>query len=74
MLDIITGEETEALYRMYQIHGGKKVEKFKTTDIKSALKFQKYYVSKYKEGLYMEICPLKKIYDWKEKTVKRDFV
>ena len=73
MLDIKTGEQTEALYKMVQIKGGQRIEKFKTTDIKRALKFHKWYVAKYKQGLLMEILPQKKSYNWKEKTVTYTF-
>ena len=60
MLDINTDEQIEALYKLYQIKGGKKEEKFQSHDINEALNFQKNYVSKYREGLYMEILPYKK--------------
>lgn len=73
MLDIKTGEEIEALYKMIQIKGGKRVEKFKTIDIKRALRFHKWYVARYREGLLMEILPQKKQYDWKEKSVNYTF-
>ena len=73
MLDIKTGEEIEALYKMIQIKGGKRVEKFKTTEIKRALRFHKWYVARYREGLLMEILPQKKQYDWKEKSVNYTF-
>ena len=73
MLDIKTGEQIEALYKMVQIKGGQLIEKFKTTDIKRALKFHKWYVAKYKQGLLMEILPQKKNYNWKEKTVTYTF-
>ena len=73
MLDIDTGNETEALYKMFRIKGGKKELKFQNTDINLVLKFHKYYISKYKEGLYMEICRQKKSYNWKEKTVGNEF-
>ena len=73
MLDINTGEEIEALYKMIQIKGGKRVEKFKTIDIKRALRFHKWYVARYREGLLMEILPQKKQYDWKEKSVNYTF-
>lgn len=73
MLDIKTGEQIEALYKMVQIKGGQRIEKFKTTDIKRALKFHKWYVAKYKQGLLMEILPQKKNYNWKEKTVTYTF-
>ena len=73
MLDIDSGEQIEAIYRMVQIKGGKRVEKFKTTDINRALKYHKWYVARYKEGLYMEILPETKVYDWKEKKVIKTF-
>lgn len=73
MLDIQTGEEIETLYKMVQIKGGKKVDKFRTTDIKRALRFHKWYVKRYGEGLLLEILPKHKVYDWKEKKVKYSF-
>lgn len=73
MLDVKTGEQIEALYKMVQIKGGQRIEKFKTTDIERALKFNKWYVAKYKQGLLMEILPQKKNYNWKEKTVTYTF-
>lgn len=73
MLDINTGEQVNALYKMVEVKGGKRIEKFKTTDIKQALRFHKWYVAKYKQGLLMEICQQKKHYDWKEKTVSYTF-
>ncbi len=69
MKDISTGEDIETLYRMVQIKGGKRVNKFQTTDIKRALKFHKWYVKRYREGLLMEILPQKKHYNWKDKSV-----
>ncbi len=73
MLDIDTGEQVEALYILYRIKGGKKEEKFQSTDIGDALAFQKNYAARYREGLYMEILPKKKRYDWKEKKVNYEF-
>ena len=73
MLDIDTGEQIEALYRMVEIAGGKRVEKFHTTEIERALRFQKWYEKRYRRGLYMEIIPKKKVYDWKEKKVEYNF-
>lgn len=73
MLDISTGEEIEALYKMVQIKGGKRIEKFKTPDIKRALRFHKWYVNKYREGLLMEILLPKKVYDYKEKKLTYTF-
>ena len=73
MLDINSGEEIRTLYKMIEIKGGKRIEKFKTTDIKRALRFYKWYVARYREGLLMEIIPEKKNYDWKEKKVTYTF-
>ena len=73
MLDIKTGEQIEALYRMVEIRGGKRIDKFSTTDISRALRFHKWYVKRYKRGLYMEILPVKKVYDWKTKTVRYEY-
>lgn len=73
MLDIDTNEQIDALYKMIQIKGGKRVEKFKTTDIQRALRFHKWYIARYKEGLLMEIIKQKKVYDWKEKKVNYTF-
>jgi hypothetical protein len=73
MLDIDSGEQIVALYKLIQIKGGKRIEQFQTTEIRRALKFHKYYVSKYREGLYMEILPKKKVYNWKDKKVEYQF-
>ena len=73
MLDIDSGEQTEALYKLFKIKGGKKEEKFQSHDINEALAFQKNYAARYREGLYMEILPKKKIYNWKAKRVEEDF-
>ena len=60
MLDVDTGEQIEALYRMVQIKGGKRIEKFQTPDISRAIRFAKWYAKRYNEGLLMEIEPEKK--------------
>jgi mannose/cellobiose epimerase-like protein (N-acyl-D-glucosamine 2-epimerase family) len=73
MLNIDTGEQIEALYRMVEIKGGKKEVKFQTTDINRALKYHKWYVARYKEGLLMEILPEKKVYNLKEKKIENTF-
>ena len=73
MLDLKTGEKIETLYKMLQIKGGKRIEKFKSTDINRILKFHKWYVAKFNEGLLLEIIPQKKIYNWKEKPVNYTF-
>lgn len=38
MIDLDTGENIKTLYRFVEIRGGKRTEKFKTPDIKRALK------------------------------------
>ena len=73
MLDIDSGEQTEALYKLYRIKGGKKEEKFRSTDINEAIAFQKNYAARYREGLYMEILPKKKVYNLKEKRIEEVF-
>ena len=73
MLDLRTETQIEALYRLVQIKGGKRIEKFSTTDINEALAYHSEYTKKYREGLLMEIVPEKKIYNWKEKKVSYSF-
>lgn len=73
MLDIDSGEQIEALYKLYRIKGGKKEEKFQSTDINSAIAYQKNYAARYHEGLYMEILPKKKTYNPKEKRIEDNF-
>ncbi len=60
MLDIDSGEQIEAVYTLFRIKGGKKEEKFQSSDINDAITFHKNYVARYREGLYMEILPQKK--------------
>lgn len=66
-------ENTETLYRMVQIRGGKRIEKFQTSDIKRALRFHKWYVRRYHEGLLLEILSKKKHYNWKDKSIDYSF-
>ena len=73
MLDIDSGEQIEALYKLFRIKGGKKEEKFQTTNINDAIAFQKNYAARYREGLYMEILPKKKVYNQKEKRIEEVF-
>lgn len=47
--------ESQTLYKFVEIKGGKRTEKFRTPDIKRALRFHKWYTNRYKEGLLMEI-------------------
>ena len=73
MLDISTGEQTEALYKLFEIKGGKRLEKFSSLNINEVLKYQKWHVKRYHEGLLLEIHPKKKVYDNIDKTVKYVF-
>ena len=73
MLNILNGEQIEALYKMVQIKGGKRIEKFQTTNINEAIKYQRWHSKRYREGLLMEIYPKKKIYNWKNKSVEYTF-
>ena len=73
MLDIDTGKQIETLYKLYRIKGGKKEEKFQSTDINKTIEFHKNYTTRYSEGLYMEILPVKTVYNWKEKKIIKDF-
>ena len=47
--------ETQTLYTFVEIKGGKRTERFKTPDIKRALRFHKWYTKKYRQGLLLEI-------------------
>ena len=48
MLDVDSGEQIDALYRMVQIKGGNRIEKFKTTELPRALRFHRWYINRYK--------------------------
>lgn len=73
MLDVITGEEIQALYQMIQMRNSERIVKFKTTSIDSALGYLQWHIRKYKRGLLLEISILKKIYDWRTKSVKYSY-
>lgn len=44
----------QTIYKFVEIRGGKRTEKFVTPDIKRALRFHKWYTTKYKQGLLLE--------------------
>lgn len=69
MLDIDTGENVDALYKMTEMQGTKKVIRFKSTNIQSALGYLQWHVRKYRKGLLLEISKIKKVYDWRTKSV-----
>jgi hypothetical protein len=73
MLDVLTGEEVQALYQMIQMQNSTRIVKFKTTSIESALGYLQWHIRKYKRGLLLEISLLKKIYDWRTKTVRYEY-
>lgn len=56
MLDINTNEQVSAIYSLIEIKGGNRVEKFKSEDINEVIKYQKWYVKRYRTGLYLEYC------------------
>lgn len=60
----------DKIFKMYQIKGGQRIEKFTTPDIKRALNFHKWYVARYGEGLLMEILEGKIRYKWKDKKTE----
>lgn len=62
-------EGSERLYKMVQIKGGKRIEKFSTTDVNRAIKFHKWYVARYREGLLLEILEKKSVYNIKNKKI-----
>ena len=59
MIDIDSGKKINAEYKLVQIKGGKRTEKFCSFDINETLKYLKWHAAKYKEGLLMEINPIK---------------
>jgi hypothetical protein len=63
------GEKVDALYQLIQMQNCNRVVKFKTTNIDSALGYLQWHIRKFKRGLLLEISVLKKVYDWKTKTV-----
>ena len=59
MLDIDTQTQIEALYKLVEIKGGKRIDKFQSEDINQVLKYHKWHVKRYREGLLLEILPQK---------------
>ena len=54
---------------MVEMHNCERIVKFRTTNIQSALGYQQWYVRKYRRGLVLEISSIKKIYNWRDKSV-----
>ena len=63
------GEKVDALYQLIQMQNCNRVVKFKTTNIDSALGYLQWHIRRYKRGLLLEISLLRKIYDWRTKSV-----
>lgn len=63
------GEKVDALYQLIQMQNCNRVVKFKTTNIDSALGYLQWHIRRYRRGLLLEISLLKKIYDWRTKSV-----
>ena len=67
------GKEISALYQMIQMRNSERIVKFKTESIDSALGYLQWHIRRYKRGLLLEIAILKKIYDWRTKSVKYSY-
>ncbi|MBR1618370.1 hypothetical protein IJ674_00580 [bacterium] len=67
------GNEISALYQMIQMRNSERIVKFKTESIDSALGYLQWHIRRYKRGLLLEIAILKKIYDWRTKSVKYSY-
>ena len=59
MLDVLTGKQIDAVYKLIRIKGGKRTEKYQSSNINDALNYQKWYSKRYQEGLLLEIIPQK---------------
>ena len=66
----INGQKIDALYQLVQMNNCERIVKFKTASIDSALGFLQWYIRKYKRGLLLEVSLLRKIYDWRTKSVR----
>ena len=67
------GQKVDALYQLIQMKNCERIVKFKTANIDSALGFLQWYIRRYKRGLLLEVSLLKKIYDWRTKTVRYSY-
>jgi len=67
------GEKVDALYQLVQMQNCNRVVKFKTTNIDSALGYLQWHIRRYRRGLLLEISLLKKIYDWRTKSVSYSY-
>lgn len=67
MIDLDTGENIKTLYRFVEIRGGKRTEKFKTPDIKRALKFHNGMLQDTKKGFFSKSSLKKKFTTGKKK-------
>lgn len=67
------GERVDALYQLIQMQNCNRVVMFQTTSIDSALGYLQWHIRRYKRGLLLEISLLKKIYDWRTKSVRYSY-
>lgn len=67
------GHKIDALYQLIQMQNCNRIIRFKTTNIDSALGFLQWYIRKYRRGLLLEISLLKKIYNWRTKSVSYSY-
>ena len=67
------GQKVDALYQVIQMKNCERIVKFKTASIDSALGYLQWHIRKYKRGLLLEVSLLKKIYDWRTKSVRYSY-
>lgn len=67
------GQRIDVLYQLVKMKNCERTVKFKTTNIESALGYHQWYVRKYREGLLLEVSLLKKIYDFRAKSVRYSY-
>ena len=64
------GQKVDTMYQLIQMKNCERIVKFKTASIDSALGFLQWYIRKYKRGLLLEVSLLRKIYNWRTKSVR----
>ena len=67
------GQKVDVLYQLVKMKNCERTVKFKTINIESALGYHQWYVRKYREGLLLEVSLLKKIYDFRAKSVRYSY-
>lgn len=67
------GQKGDALYQLIQMKNCERIVKFETVNIDSALGYLQWHIRKYKRVLLLEVSLLKKIYDWRTKSVRYSY-